>query len=304
MTNTRDATRRREFVLQFPAGEVCFLSRVLSQADFDVSAVAKRAAGQLGITEELEPFVSIEPVAAPLVAARRLACDSPVTVTGYATSETPEQIPLTAALARRVAKRLQEKRLNDTEWFWLGPDAEVTVHAETSRPSHVVVSVEHANEPLEIVRERVATELASLLENERLEVNPTGPREQRGLAGQTGSSGRGITPYGSLVPFNVSTSGHDAMSVEKAGAWIARAAALKIVRAGARAVLVQLVYNPGDDHPVFILAKDESGRDCSSKLEKEDLNIARVRDWLRPGLSYEAALWGFAGEAGLPWEAE
>ena len=58
-------------------------------------------------------------------------------------------------------------------------DAEVTVQAEDSRPSHVIVSVEHGNEPLEIVRERVATELASLLKTRSLEVNPTGPREQR-----------------------------------------------------------------------------------------------------------------------------
>ncbi len=299
----RDAEARIRLSVSGGRGLLFIAGDVLSQADFDVSAIAKRAAGSLGITEELEPFVSIEPVAAPQVAERRLACDTPVTVTGYATSETQELIPLPAALARRVAKRLQEKRSNDPEWFWLGPDAEVTVQAEDSRPSHVIVSVEHGNEPLEIVRERVATELASLFENEKLEVNPTGPREQRGLAGQTGSSGRGVSPYGSLVPFNISTSGHDAMSVEKAGAWIARAAALKIVRDGARAALVQLVYNPGDENPIFILAKDECGRDCSSKLQKEDLNLARVRDWLRPGLNYEAALWGFAGEAGLPWEA-
>jgi len=41
----------------------------------------------------------------------------------------------------------------------------------------------------------------------------------------------------------------------------------------------------------------------SADINLDDLSLDRVmRDWWRTGLNLDAARWGFAGQAGLPWE--
>jgi S-adenosylmethionine synthetase len=224
-------------------------------------------------------------------------------VTGYATAETPEKLPETVSLARQVAKRLHEKRELDPEWFWLGPDAEVAVIAEGARPSRVVLTIEHGNESLENVRARVASEFREAANHLPISVNMTGACEKRGLARVSGASGRGASVYGSLIPVLPSLIGLDIQCVEKAGSWLARRAALSLLRRGAVAPLVQAVYLPGDFKPAYIKARDAHGRDLSAEVVLAELSLDRVRkEWWRSGLNLDAARWGFAGEPGLPWE--
>ncbi|MBI4138785.1 hypothetical protein HY479_01395 [Candidatus Uhrbacteria bacterium] len=298
----RDPASRIRLTVTGGRGLLFVAGDVLSSADFDVSACVKRAAGSLGVADELEPFISLEPVTPERVASARLACDAPVTVTGYATNETPEQLPATAALARQIAKRLNDKRLRDPDWFWLGPDAEITVMADVGRPPYVIIRIEHGNEPLSDVRRRTVSELDPFVGGAKLDINPTGVCERRGLAAATGSSDATISPYGSLVPHMPSIAGRDPFSAEKAGTWLARAAARKLVKHGARAALVQASYLPGEMRPAQVRAKDERGRDCASLLGADDLHLERMKEWLRPGLNFDAAMWGFSGEAGMPWE--
>lgn len=276
---------------------------ILTQADFDVSAIVKRALGSIGITDELEPFVSLEPVSAERTAAFHLPTEAPVTVTGYATSETELLLPETVALARRAARALQDAREHDPEWFWLGPDADVTIIADRSKPSRAIITAEHGAEPLASVRTRIAERLRSEFGDLPLEINPTGARERRGLAHASGASGRGPSVYGSFLPSMPSPIGHDPRSVEKAGAWLARAAARAALRHGARSVLVQATYVPEKMKPHVLRVCDEQGRDISSLVPPERLSLDRVMsEWWRPGLDLEAAQWGFAGASGMPWE--
>ncbi|MCI0479745.1 hypothetical protein L0Y59_04320, partial [Candidatus Uhrbacteria bacterium] len=226
---------------------------VASTADFDVSALVKRTLGSLGVTDDVEPFISLEPVDADHAAAFRLHAHAPVTVIGYATSETPEGAPAVVVAARRIAKALDAKRTGDPDWFWLGPDAEVTAFGDGARPTRVVVMLEHGSEPLASVREKVASELASVADGASVVVNPAGACERRGLAARSGASGRAPGPYGSLMP-STSVAGIDPSSAEKAGTWLCRAAARSLLDEGIRAVQVRATYLPGDVKPTLVVA--------------------------------------------------
>lgn len=282
---------------------VLFLSGdVISDADFDVSAIVKRTLGEIGVDGETEVFVSLEPVPAERVANFKNG-EEVVTVIGYATKESADGVPQTVSLARRVAKRLAEKRTTDPEWFWLGPDAEVTVLEGADKKQKIIVSLEHGNEPLVSVRNRIAADVASIVGDAVVVVNPQGAREARGLRCSSGASGRTPLPYGSFLPAVISGVGVDPRSAGKAGTWLARAAARKIVAGGVNAALVSAIYLPGELTPTVFSARDERGRDMTSQLTRDDFRIDRVmKDWWRNGLNSDATRWGFAGEAGLPWE--
>lgn len=101
----------------------------------------------------------------------------------------------------------------------------------------------------------------------------------------------------------LSSIGHDPQSVEKAGSWLARAAALHVLQSGANAALVQATYLPGEHRPSLFMIRDEKGRDRSREIDLASLSLDRVmKEWWRPSLNQDAAHWGFAGEPGLPWE--
>ncbi len=300
----RDPESRVRLYVTGGRGVMFVAGDVLSQADFDVSGLIKRTLGSIGVMDEIEPFVSLEQVSPERVAAFRIGAESPITVTGYATVESSDFLPLPVSLARRITKNLHDVRQHDPEWFWLGPDAEVTVIASSMKPSRIMLTVEHGTEPLEQVRQRITQRLQSDAEGLPIEVNPTGARERRGLTHASGRSGVGQAIYGSLLPALHSLSGTDPSSIEKAGAWLARAAAIQAVKkSGAKAVLIQAMYVPGEMRPAIIHARDERGQDVREHISSDALLLSRVmKEWWRPGLNVDAIRWGFAGEVGLPWE--
>lgn len=297
----RDANARLAISASGGRGVFFLSGDVSSEADFDVSALVKRTLGQLG-AEDAEVFVSLEPVPAERLFAFKNG-ESPVTVIGYATAETDDRLPATVSLSRRVAKRLEEKRTSDPEWFWLGPDADVTVVASGTKPERVIVMLDHGNEPLGTVRDRVSNELAVIADGAIINANPSGERAGRGTGRMSGASGRLASSYGSAIPSGPSIIGLDPRRAEKAGAWLARAAARSVVASGAKAAMVQATYFPGDRSPSLISVRDERGADRSAAISRDRLHLDRVmKEWWRPGLNLDAARWGFAGEPGMPWE--
>lgn len=300
----RDPEARTNISVSGGRGALFIVGDVRSQADFDVSALVRRILGSLGVMAEIEPFVSLEPVAAEQAGAFLSGAELPVTVTGYATDETAEMIPAAVLLAKRIAKRLEEVRQHDEAWFWLGPDAEVSVSDFNDGVLTVQLQIEHGTQPITDVRQQVEKLVASLDERKvKVSVNPLGTNEVRGLGNVMGVSGRESLPYGDLIPFPSRAIGKDVHRSEKSGAWLARSVARKLVLNGARAVLVTATYFPGEKIPSRISARDERGRDLSSQMSALALDLQRVaREWWRPQLNFDAARWGFAGEGSLPWE--
>jgi S-adenosylmethionine synthetase len=300
----RDPETRISVSVAGGRGALFVAGDVRSQADFDVAALVRRVLGNVGVMADMEPFVSLEqvgPEQAPLFTAGN---ELPVTVMGYATAETTEYIPQPLAFARRIARRLEELRQSDEAWFWLGADGEVVVTDEGRGTSpKISVQVEHGTKPLAEVRMAVEGIVQGIASGARVKTNELGPSEVRGLANLMGASGRDALPYGDLLPGSGRMVGVDIRRAEKAGAWLARGAARRLVSSGAKAAMVSATYQPGDDLPSAITARDERGTDLSSNLSKNFFSLKRVSSaWLRPSLNADAARWGFVGEAGLPWE--
>lgn len=298
----RDPASRVRVSVSGGRGVMFVAGDVLSQADFDVSALVKRTLGSLGITDDVEPFVSLEPVPSERVAAMQLATEVPYTVIGYATNETDLFLPTYVALSRRVASELQRLRESDADCFWLGPDADVVAMADAEGKMKVIIRVEHGTEPLEKVRAMLAERLASSLDGATLEVNAAGSCERRGLGSVTGSSNTPRALYGSVLPVMSVGIGHDPRSIEKVGAWLARFAARTAVRSGADAALVHATYLPGETRPCAFRIRDSRGKDLTSHVPIELMSLDRAAEWIRPGISSEALGAGVVGALTLPWE--
>ncbi len=303
----RDPGTRIKLSVMGGRGALFIAGDVHSGADFDVAQVVSRALGALGIMSAHEPFIALEPVAAPRASLFAGGAEAPIVVTGYATNETVELMPRAVSLARRIARALEDKRQSDETWFWLGEDGEVFTRLQVDSKSGALIPIISIRvEPGARLMAEVRTALEELVHafepEAQVRVNESGAAEARGLSQVMGAAGRETSPYGFLLPACPVGIGQDILQPEKAGVWLARAAARKLVTQGARAVLVQAVYLPGECAPVSVRARDERGRDLSREIKLEFMSLDRVKDWWRPNLNMDAARWGFAGVVGLPWE--
>lgn len=298
----RDPTSSLRVHVMGGRGALFVTGVVASKADFDVGAVVQSAAAKLGARKPIEPFAALEPAAgANLLDALRSS--RPISVTGYAARETPEALPWPVALSRRIAKRLEDLRLHDPEWFWLEPSFEVSVAERVSGSLAAYVTCAHGNEDIANVRVRIKRALADIAKDSDVRVNISGPLASFGLDHDIGSSGMAHEPYGSGLPTALSHVGLDPSHPCKFGAWMAREVARNaLLRSDARAALVQAVYEPGKPEPVSLRVRDERGRNLVSPSDGEAMSYYSLARRFRNGLNVEACRWGFAGEAGLPWE--
>jgi S-adenosylmethionine synthetase len=194
---------------------------------------------------------------------------------GYATSETPEFMPLPISLAHRLAHRLAEVRKSG-ELHYLRPDAktQVTVRYREGRPveiDRVLISTQHAEEAdrdsqirpdlLEHVIEPVLP--SELYDRDRMAetmlVNPTGRFVIGGPVGDAGLTGRKIIvdTYGGAARHGGGAfSGKDPSKVDRSAAYATRYVAKNVVAAGlAERCEVQVAYAIGVAHPISIMVQ-------------------------------------------------
>ena len=219
---------------------------------------------------------------------------------GYATSETPELMPLPISLAHRLAQRLAEVRKDGTIPY-LRPDAktQVTVRYRDARPvdiDRVLISTQHDEEAdrdtqirpdlLKHVIEPVLP--ADMYDAERMAermlVNPTGRFVIGGPVGDAGLTGRKIIvdTYGGAARHGGGAfSGKDPSKVDRSAAYAARHVAKNVVAAGlAERCEVQVAYAIGVAHPVSVMVETFG----TGKLEDSKLTeIVEQTFDLRPG---------------------
>ena len=246
---------------------------------------------------------------------------------GGACNETPELMPLPAALSRALALRLTEcVESNDL----LRPDGKTQVtiaydeEGKVLGVDTVVVSIMHSadfqmDELRRYIREGV---IAPVLERygfkledvEHIHINPTGNFVIGGPNGDTGLTGRKIivdTYGGYFSHVGGAFSGKDPTKVDRSAAYMARYMAKNLVAAGlADKVQVQLAYAIGVAEPVSVRVDSYGTGKISDEAMTEllrktcDLTPGGIirKLTLRTPIYASTALKGHFGVADKPWE--
>lgn len=230
-------------------GTVFLTGEVTSTTCVDIVPIVKRLAGDVEVIEHIVKQSS--------EIARGVdtggAGDQGIMV-GYATSETPEMLPLETVLARDLNQFLFDK------WPHDGKTQVTLVGREIDS---IVASFQHAphDELEEAVREWARTQgyvSACFVKgrncNPRLHINPAGDWDQGGFDADAGLTGRKliVDNYGPRVPIGGGCfSGKDATKVDRSAAYMARRIAVDYLRRfQADEVFVYLAYAIGYDQPL------------------------------------------------------
>ena len=206
---------------------------------------------------------------------------------GYASSETPEYMPMPIVFAHKLVKRLADIRKKQPKLMpYLRPDAksQVTVEYKGRKPIRVhtvVISTQHDGD---VSQRRIAEDVVKHVINviipphlrdkkTIIHINPTGRFEIGGPHGDTGLTGRKIIvdTYGGRAPHGGGAfSGKDPSKVDRSAAYATRHVAKNIVAAGlADECLIQVAYAIGVAQPVSIHVNTYgTGRIPDSELDR------------------------------------
>ncbi len=246
---------------------------------------------------------------------------------GGACTQTPELMPLPAALSRALSNRLTQcVESNDL----LRPDGKTQVSVEFDEQGKVigidtvVVSIMHT-EDFEIselrryIREGVIAPVLKqygfdIADVANIHINPTGKFVIGGPDGDTGLTGRKIIvdTYGGYFSHGGGAfSGKDPTKVDRSAAYMARYMAKNLVAAGlAEQVQVQLAYAIGVAEPVSVrvdsygtgkLADEELTALLRKTCDLTPAGIIRKLN-LRTPIYSKTAREGHFGVADRPWE--
>jgi S-adenosylmethionine synthetase len=248
---------------------------------------------------------------------------------GYATNETEEYMPYSAALAQKLSKQLTKVRKEGTLPY-LRPDGktQVTVeYDENNKPVRldaIVVSSQHA---ADVTQEQIHADVrkyvidaivdpAMVDADTKIYINPTGRFVIGGPNGDSGLTGRKIIvdTYGGAARHGGGAfSGKDCTKVDRSAAYAARYVAKNIVAAGlADRCEIQLSYAIGVARPTSVnINTFGTGKLSETKLveiirENFDLRpagIIKMLDLRRP-IYKQTAAYGHFGrtDVELPWE--
>ncbi len=188
---------------------------------------------------------------------------------GYATTETPEFMPLPIVLAHKLTRQLAELR-RDKVLPYLRPDgkSQVTVEYENGTPRKVkavVISTQHSPEVEvediedEIIEKVIKHCIPTQYVDEEMAcyINPTGSFKIGGPQADTGVTGRKIIAdtYGGVGSHGGGCfSGKDPSKVDRSGSYMARYIAKNLVAAGIlEKCEIQLAYVIGRNEPVSLM---------------------------------------------------
>lgn len=221
-------------------GKVFVTGEVTSVAEVDIEAIVKRIAGDVELIENIARQSS--EIARGVDSGG--AGDQGIMI-GYATSETPELLPLEVVLARRLNQAL----------YAIWPfDGKTQITLEGDKISRVVASFQHARSPelLSAVRQWLLPE--DVLEDVTVYVNPSGDWDDGGFDADAGLTGRklAVDNYGPRIPIGGGAfSGKDPSKVDRSAAYMARKIAVDYLRRyNADEVYVRLAYAIGVAEPL------------------------------------------------------
>lgn len=222
-------------------GKLFITGEVTSRAEgVDAAAIAQRIVGPIEVIENIAQQ-------SPEIAAgvdTGGAGDQGIMI-GYATSETPEMLPLEVVLSRRLNEYLYQM------WPF---DGKTQITVAGGAIVGVVASFQHA--PSNELRAAVEEWLAgyAVAAEVRLHVNPSGDWQIGGFDADAGLTGRklAVDNYGPRIPVGGGAfSGKDPSKVDRSAAYMARKIAVDYLRTrDVKEVFVRLAYAIGVAEPL------------------------------------------------------
>lgn len=277
-------------------GTVFVTGEVTSKAKrIDVPAIVKRIAGDV---EVIEHIAKQSPEIAHGVDTGG-AGDQGIMV-GYATSETPEYLPLEVVLARKLNQYLYER--------W-PHDGKTQVTLKDGVVSSIVASFQFATkDKLEAaVREWILAEniVVNPLEL-KLHINPAGDWLLGGFDADAGLTGRKLVVdnYGPRIPVGGGAfSGKDPSKVDRSAAYMARKIAVDYLhQRSASEVYVFLAYAIGYNQPLEATVAIDGAEEIVQGYDLTPNGIINLLS-LRQPVYEKTAEYGHFGHKGFAWES-
>ena len=248
---------------------------------------------------------------------------------GFATNETPEFMPYSAALAHKLARQLTKVRKDGT-LVYLRPDGktQVTVeYDENNQPVRLDAIVVSSQHPPEVTQEQIKSDIRKYVidavvdgnmidDDTKIYINPTGRFVIGGPNGDSGLTGRKIIvdTYGGAARHGGGAfSGKDCTKVDRSAAYAARYVAKNLVAAGiADKLEIQVSYAIGVATPTSImvdtfgtgkLSEDKIVEIIRKEFDLRPAGIIKTLDLRRP-IYKQTAAYGHFGrtDVDLPWE--
>lgn len=271
-------------------GKIFITGEVTAKAHIDVPSIVKRLAGDIELIEHL---VKQSPEIAQGVDTGG-AGDQGIMV-GYATSETPECLPLETILARKLNQYLY------AIWPY---DGKTQITLKNGEIVAVVASFQHA--PSVTLR----AEVENWLKNQKIgkglmvHINPAGDWQQGGFDADAGLTGRKLVVdnYGPHIPVGGGCfSGKDASKVDRSAAYMARRIAVDYLKnRKADEVYCYLAYAIGVAEPVEATVIIDGEHEVVEGYDLTPKGIIETLDLRRPQFE-QTARYGHFGN-GFTWD--
>ncbi|CAN5417814.1 methionine adenosyltransferase [soil metagenome] len=275
-------------------GTVFVTGEVTSKAkDIDIDSIVKRLAGDVTVIKRISAQ-STEIASGVDIGG---AGDQGIMV-GYATSETPEMLPIEVVLARKLNQYIYKI------WPY---DGKTQVTLKDGEISSVVASFQHApkDELLAKVKRWLRQQKLAPLGMLDVHINPAGDWSVGGFDADAGLTGRKliVDNYGPRVPIGGGAfSGKDPSKVDRSAAYMARRIAIDYLRnRDANEVFVHLAYAIGYDQPLEATVMIDGLQEEVKRYDLSPNGIIEFLDLKRP-IYEQTARYGHFGYESYSWE--
>jgi S-adenosylmethionine synthetase len=272
-------------------GKIFVTGEVTSKAkNVDIPAIVKRLAGDFELIENIalqstDIAAGVDPGGAG---------DQGIMI-GYATSETPEHLPVEVVLSRSLNQYLYERWPNDGKTQITTDDGTIV---------GVVASFQYSkgNELRAAVDEWLADYEVS--KDARIHINPTGDWNIGGFEADAGLTGRklAVDSYGPRISLGGGAfSGKDPSKVDRSAAYMARKIAVDYLKKrGAKEVFTRLAYAIGVAEPLEATVIIDGEHEAITGYDLTPNGIINTLNLKRP-IYEETARYGHFGHE-FDWE--
>lgn len=266
---------------------------VTSNANVNIQEIVKQIYHEIGYDDEIGIQVNIAKQSHEISnLADEGAGDSGI-VTGYATRETKEKLPLEVVLAKRICSNMDALP-------FLKPDGKVQVTLKDNKIDTLVVSVQG----LKGVVYNLEKILKFNFPHRELHLTIF---QKGGFEADTGLSGRkNILWYGPRIPTGGGAfAGKDPTKVDRSGAYWARKIAIDYLEIEKiKECFVEIAYVIGQNNPISIKINEELKKTLITDKNMMGTMVSDVIEnfKLRQPIYKNASLHGHFGYKGCPWE--